>query len=161
MAHIFYASIQAGLYAHTCINTYTSAWMWPTLPSWILTLRETQTFLFRMCECVLFLLSRALCYRGLVLCVVRAEGTHIHAVSSPLCIKPDERRSQDNCWLCQGVCVVQASDDVCNPLCVLVCIIICKNSVLTLSDWQRKQRVGLLIQLNVYVEFFSVKTNTI
>lgn len=33
---------------------------------------------FFMCLCVLFLLSWVLCYHGLVLCLVRAEGTYTH-----------------------------------------------------------------------------------
>lgn len=50
--------------------------------------QEEQNLPVVMCLCVLFLLSWVLCYHGLLLCVVRAEGTytymqfpHKHALS--------------------------------------------------------------------------------
>ncbi len=82
--------------------------------------RGAQTFLLCIHLCVLFLLSRVLCYHELILCSARAGGTYSYIQfphNRALSRMSTQVRIIVGCQgvcVCDGVCVVQASNNICS-----------------------------------------------
>lgn len=129
---VIHTHTRRGKNTHKCKIVHTRAYV--KTPSWLKPIRiQLECDLCFPCEykpsgrrkpscfhvLVLFVLSWVLCYSGLVLCLVRAEGTYTykqfpndHALS----------RKSAQLWIIAGsdkVCVcfvVQAANNVCSPL---------------------------------------------